>query len=100
MANEIEKFNALALADIEKINGFDDDDIEKLNGFEFTGTIPVQGIFAFGFDASSATSGTSNLVNTSGVVGSDVSAVGTASQKLGACEYGTGTAIFVYGSGG
>ena len=37
MANEIEKLNAVAIADIEKFNGKTDDNIEKINGFEFTG---------------------------------------------------------------
>lgn len=37
MANEIEKVNAIAIADIETINGKTDDNIEKLNGLEFAG---------------------------------------------------------------
>ena len=40
MANEIEKLNAVAIADIEKFNGKTDDNIEKINGFEFTGVLP------------------------------------------------------------
>ena len=39
MANEVEKFNAVAIADIEKINTRTDDNIEKLNGFEFSGIV-------------------------------------------------------------
>ena len=37
MAIEIEKFNAIALADIEKINGKTDSDIEWIKGLEYTG---------------------------------------------------------------
>ena len=37
MANEIEKINAIAIADIEAFNGKTDSNIEKLNGLEFTG---------------------------------------------------------------
>ena len=69
MANEIEKFNAIALADIEKINGKTDDNIEKLNGFEFTG-VTQQGLMYAGIAGSTHTS-TKNLVSTSGVVATD-----------------------------
>ena len=40
-----------------------------------------------------------NLVTNAGVVGSDVAGVGTAKANLAACEYGTDTAIFGYGTG-
>ena len=62
MANEVEKYNTLALADIEKINGFADADIEKLNGLEYTGATLLKGIFGFGSAAAGVTSIT-NLVS-------------------------------------
>ena len=37
MANEVEKVNAIAIADIEKIINKTDDNIEKISGLEFTG---------------------------------------------------------------
>ena len=37
MANQVEKVNAIAIADIEKIIGRTDDNIEKISGLEFTG---------------------------------------------------------------
>ena len=37
MANEVEKVNAIAIADIEKINGKTDANIEKINALELTG---------------------------------------------------------------
>ena len=40
----------------------------------------------------------SNLINTSGVVASDVSGVGTVRNHMGASTYGTGLAIFAYGA--
>jgi len=55
-------------------------------------------IFAFG-DTGSLT-GISNLVNSSGVVASDVSAVGTARQIPAGAGYGTDKAIFAYGQAG
>ena len=55
-------------------------------------------IFAFG-DTGSYTN-ISNLVGSNGVVGSDVTGVGTARQRMGAARYGTGTAIFAYGENG
>ena len=99
MANEVEKYNTLALADIEKINGFTDDDIEKLNGFEFSGVTLLKAIFAFG-RADSGLIGISSLVNDVGVIASDTSAVGTARELLAAADYGTGTAIFAFGNTG
>lgn len=57
-------------------------------------------IFGFGNTSNSAASstGTTNLVNNSGVVGSDVSAVGTASSQKGASPFGVGKAIFGFGN--
>ena len=37
MANQVEKVNAIAIADIEKINNLTDDNMEKISGLEFTG---------------------------------------------------------------
>ena len=57
---------------------------------------PTQrGIFAYGFDGSSLSM--SNLVNSSGVIGTDVSGVGTARRGLTAANYGGDKAIFAYG---
>jgi len=39
-----------------------------------------------------------NLVNSSGVIASDVTGVGTARDQLAACEYGDDKAIFGYGN--
>ena len=39
MANQVEKVNAIAIADIEKIIGRTDDNIEKISGLEFTGIV-------------------------------------------------------------
>ena len=41
--------------------------------------------------------GITNLVSNSGVVATDVSAVGTARGNLGACGYGGDKAAFAYG---
>jgi len=100
MANEVEKYNTLALADIEKINGLTDDDIEKLNGFEYTGATAFKGILAFGALVSGSATGITNLVNTSGIVASDTSAVASADRNTAGCEYGTGTALFAFGYSG
>ena len=54
-------------------------------------------IFAFGAPSSGVT-GVSNLVSNSGVVASDVSAVGTARRSPGACGYGGDKAAFAYGT--
>jgi hypothetical protein len=56
-------------------------------------------IFAFGSINGGARTGISNLVNSSGVVASDVSAVGTASEARMAATYGGDKAIFAYGNG-
>jgi hypothetical protein len=58
----------------------------------------LNGIFAYGHDGSSFTA-VSNLVNSSGVVATDVSGVGTARVSLAATEYGGDKGIFGYGSG-
>ena len=54
-------------------------------------------IFAFGSVNGGARTGISNLVNSSGVVQSDVSAVGTAREALMAATYGGDKAIFAFG---
>jgi len=97
MANEIEKYNALALSDIEKINGFTDADIEKINGLEFTGFAADKGIFAYGNEIGVGVTNTSQLVNNSGVMASEANAVGTARIYVSGCEYGLGLAIFFAG---
>ena len=97
MANEIEKLNAITLANIAKFNTFADSAIEKINGLEFTGVTLFKGIFGFGTNASEATVGVTNLVSNVGVVATDTSAVGTARTHGAAAEYGTGTAIFGFG---
>jgi len=54
------------------------------------------GIFGFG---TGPVLGTTMLVSNVGVVGADVTAVGTARYGLGACEYGGDKAIFAFGGG-
>jgi len=54
------------------------------------------GIFAYG--APNGVVNMSNLVSNVGVVGSDVTGVGTARQALAACEYGGDKGIFAFGS--
>ena len=39
MANQVEKFNTIAITDIDKVNGLGDDAIDKLNGLTFAGTV-------------------------------------------------------------
>jgi len=56
---------------------------------------PKQGIFGFG--AAGGNTAVTNLVSTAGVIGTDVTGVGTARQQLGACEYGGDKGIFGYG---
>ena len=58
-----------------------------------------EGIFGFG-QADGSITGVTNLVSSSGVVASDVSAVGTARQYVAACEYGDDKGIFAYGTTG
>jgi hypothetical protein len=54
------------------------------------------GIFAFGWTGSNT--GVSNIVSSSGVVATDVAAVGTARAIPAACEYGGDKGIFAYGT--
>jgi len=102
MANEIEKYNIIALGSIEKINGLTDGNIQEINGFEFTYVPPVsyKGILGFGTYAGggSGDTGKTNLVSTSGVIAADTTAVGGGRRGLAACEFGTGEAIFAYGT--
>jgi len=58
---------------------------------------PTQkGIFGFG-NANGSNTGVTNLVSSSGVVASDVSAVGTARSNIGASTFGGDRAIFAFG---
>ena len=58
---------------------------------------PTQrGIFAFG-ESSSGVTNVSNLVNSSGVVATDTTGVGTARRHLAAASYGGDKAIFAFG---
>ena len=60
---------------------------------------PTQkGIFAFGF--TSAPVSMSNLVNSSGVIASDVTGVGSARNETAAANYGGDKAIYGYGNTG
>ena len=52
------------------------------------------GIFGFGETAVTAVT---NLVSDGGVIGTDVTGVGTARSRLGACGYGEDKGIFAYG---
>jgi len=54
-------------------------------------------IIGYGRNSSNAFVNTSNLINSSGVVASDTSGVGTARRSLGAVSYGGDKAIFGYG---
>jgi len=54
-----------------------------------------EGIFGFGYTGSPV--GMTNLVSSSGVVATDVTAVGTARYAVAACEYGGDKGIFGYG---
>jgi hypothetical protein len=55
-------------------------------------------IFAYGYNAGQLSM--SNLVSNTGVVGSDVTGVGTARYTLAASSYGGDKAIFGYGGDG
>ena len=57
--------------------------------------INLNGIFGFGENGGAT--GVSNLVSSSGVIATDVSAVGTARYDLAACEYGEDKGIFGFG---
>ena len=85
MANEIETYNAVALASIAKINGFADADIFRLNGFEFTAFVADKGIFGYGAGISHTS--ITNLVSNSGVVATNTTGVGTARFYLAAAGY-------------
>ena len=70
---------------------------------DVTADVPVapptqKAIFAFGNTGSYVS--ISNLVNSSGVVATDTTGVGTARGYLGAASYGLDKAIFGYGSNG
>ena len=54
----------------------------------------------FGFGIASSVTGVTNLVSSSGVVATDVSAVGTARQRLAAASYGGDKALFAFGHTG
>jgi len=59
-----------------------------------------KGIFGFGNASGVASSptGITNLVTNVGVIGSDVTAVGTAKGELASCEYGDDKGIFGFGN--
>jgi len=57
-------------------------------------------IFGFGTNTSNTKVSMTNLVGSNGVVGTDVSGVGTARQGLSAANYGGDKAIFAYGDTG
>ena len=57
--------------------------------------INLNGIFGFGENGGAT--GVSNLVSSSGVIATDVSAVGTARYGVAACEYGDDKGVFAYG---
>jgi len=58
-----------------------------------------EGIFGYGGIGSPYSSlSMTNLVSNTGVVSSDVAGVGTARQKLAACEYGGDKGIFGFGN--
>ena len=71
-----------------------DDAVEELGVYP-----PTQKAIFYNGEASSLTN-VSNLVNSSGVVGSDVTGVGTARQYLAGAGYGEDKAIFGYGNTG
>jgi hypothetical protein len=61
-------------------------------------TLPPAGIRAiFGYGISSVAVAITNMVSNTGVVGNDVTGVGTARYALAAAVYGTDKAIFGYG---
>ncbi len=57
--------------------------------------VNTEGIFGYGENGGSLSM--SNLVNSSGVVASDVTGVGTARRYIAACEYGNDKGIFGFG---
>ena len=54
----------------------------------------------FGFGSAGGKLGVTNLMNSSGVIAADTSAVGTARNALAAANYGGDKAIFAYGNDG
>jgi len=54
----------------------------------------------FGYGNTGSIVSITNLVNSSGVVATDVTGVGTARSLIGATSYGTDKAIFAYGYNG
>ena len=69
-----------------------------VNALEPVAPPTQRGMFAYGITASVVS--LKNLVNSSGVIASDVSGVGTARYGLAAASYGTDKAIFAYGTTG
>jgi len=67
-----------------------------VNALEPVAPRTQRAIFGFG-NINSSVVGMSNLVNSSGVVGNDVTAVGTARKQLTAATYGGDKAFFTYG---
>ena len=59
-----------------------------------------KGIFAHGYAGGSERLSMSNLVTSSGVIGSDVTGVGTVRMNSGAATYGLDKAIFAFGDSG
>ena len=59
-----------------------------------------KGIFGFGDPAGAGDTAVTNLVSNVGVVASDTAGVGTARERLAACEYGEDKGIFSFGDGG
>ena len=57
-----------------------------------------EGIFGFGNVAPSSAQNVTNLVSNTGVIGTDVTGVGTARSHLTACSYGEDKGIFGYGN--
>jgi len=59
----------------------------------------IRAIFGYGYQLSGSNVSITNLVSNTGVVGTDVTGVGTARNSLAAAGYGGDKAIFGYGSG-
>jgi len=69
-------------------------------GDVITPTTSDKAIFGYGFAAGGVLVSTTNLVTNTGVVGNDVTGVGTVRYALAAAAYGTDKAIFGYGGTG
>ena len=76
-------------------------------GITFTGGLsvtpqppPPSNKAIFGYGSTTVAVSMTNLVSNTGVVGNDVTGVGTARDQLAAAGYGTDKAIFGYGTGG